>query len=87
MKLFTGFLAAAFAQDTLPPTLTDILPNDLPADFGCSGSDRVVGGTVAADYWPFYVQIREKKNASSGGYGTCGGVIIHDRWVLTGKIK
>ena len=71
--------------------LTDHLPNDLPAEFNCDGTSRIIGGVTAeADTWPFMVHIKiwkskqvAKKKPDS--YDQCGGSIIHDQWVMTGN--
>jgi len=73
--------------------LTDHLPTDLPPEFNCNGAqNRIVGGvTTQPDTWPFIVRIegfksRTKAHSKPNYYDLCGGSIIHDQWILTGKV-
>ncbi len=49
--------------------------------FGRSGMDRVIGGTSAAPgEFPWQMLLRRR---TPGGFSTCGGSLLNQRWVLT----
>ena len=89
-KLIPGLIGVATAFEFEP--LTPQLPADLPPVFDCVGGSRIVGGGFSDNPWSFFVQLRSWKNSNQAQnrpdeFDQCGGVIIHDRWILISVTK
>ena len=93
MKLLSGLFLTCAAEFETFDELTNQLPTDLPAAFDCDGTgERIVGGELADNPWPFYVQFWQWKDQTQGQnspndlrFFSCGGAIVHDRFILTGN--